>query len=285
MKLFKKINTLSRRVIVTFFDMHLAGGAAELSYYFLFSVFPLIMATSAVTFIKEDRDGMLSRIFERFFPEVVSELFADFYSYIMRFNNRAFLAVGILLSIYAFSRYMNSLKRSIREIFGVKKGRGFVIEWVTSAVFATAVIFGLYLTFFIQTLGSGILTFMSEKVFDIPESLIRLWLSLRFILAGGYAFFVLLLLYKIIPLSGLSLKQALPGTVFSSGAWLVSSTVFAYYIDNISNYSALYGSIAAYVVLMIWLYLINNIILLGAVINKSCIDQKIYFKIKKTIDK
>ncbi len=275
MKFFKKTKVLVRDVILTFFDLHLAGGAAELSYYFLFSVFPIIMATSAVTFIREDRGGMLSQFVNRFFPEVISELFSDFYGYIMRFNNRAFLAVGILLSIYAFSRYMNSLKRSIREIFEIKRGRGFVVEWVTSAVFAAAMIFGLYLTFFIQTLGSGILYFISENILAISDSFIDIWLSLRFVLVGGYAFFVLLLLYKVVPQSKLSMRDALPGTLFSSSAWLVSSAVFAYYIDNISNYSALYGSIGAFVVLMIWLYLVNNIILLGAVINKSfCYAKK-----------
>ena len=65
-----------------YFDLHISGSSAELSYYFLFSVFPLIMAMSAVTFMNIDGTGMVFSFLEAILPEMVTELLSDFYDYL-----------------------------------------------------------------------------------------------------------------------------------------------------------------------------------------------------------
>ena len=257
-----------KECFIRYFELHIGGSAAEMSYYFLFSVFPLIMATSAVTLMRGTDEAEVISLFESLFPNVVYDLLTDFYNYIASQNNTAFFSMGLFLALCAITRYINCTKMKIREIYSSNQNRGILHEWFLSFVFSFFIVVGLYLTFFFQIVGEGILDFFSERIFFISETFISSWLSLRFIAIGIYVFILLLLTYKTIPSRGLSFRSVLGGAVFSTAAWLIVSVLFSFYVDNIANYSAIYGSIGAFIVLMLWLFIINNIILTGALINK-----------------
>lgn len=251
-----------------YFEQHIGGSAAELSYYFLFSIFPLIMATSAVTLMKNAENGILYSLLGSLLPELVSELFSDFYGYISEQNDTAFLSMGLFLALYAITRYVNCLKFKLRQIYQAESGRNMVLEWILSFFFSIFIVIGFYLTFLLQVVGEDILHFLSTRVIFIPEHMINHWLSLRFAAIGIYVFFLLLISYKTIPNRALSFRSAAPGAVFSTVAWIVVSVLFSFYVDNISNYSVVYGSIGAFIVLMLWLFFVNNIILVGALLNR-----------------
>ena len=58
-----------------------------------------------------------------------------------------------------------------------------------------------------------------------------------------------------------------PGAMIASVGWIAYSVLFAFYIDNFSNYAPLYGSLTAVILLMLWLYSCMYILFLGAEIN------------------
>lgn len=66
----------------------------------------------------------------------------------------------------------------------------------------------------------------------------------------------------------------MPGAVFATIGWLGTSLGFAYYVDNLSNYSRFYGSVGGVVVLLIWLYYSAVIILLGGELNAALAYEK-----------
>ena len=257
-----------------YFDLHISGSSAELSYYFLFSVFPLIMAMSAVTFMNIDGTGMVFSFLEAILPEMVTELLSDFYDYVRDLNNTAFFSFGAMLALYAIARYVTVIKRKIREIFTASQEYGIIKEWGLSFGIAVLIVLGLYLTFFLQILGQRIVTFFSEHLLFLPQSVIERWLFLRFAAIGVYVFFLLFSAYRFIPNKKLKRRDVLPGTFFSSLAWIVVSVIFSFYVDHISRYSSVYGSIAAFIVMMLWLFLINNIILIGALINRVLYERR-----------
>ena len=258
----------SKECILRYFELHIGGSAAELSYYFLFSVFPLIMATGAVTIMSGGKQSVILSLLESLLPELVSELFADFYDYVAMQNNRAYLSMGLFLALCAVTRYINCIKSKIREIYDTECDRNAVYEWLLSFVFSFFIVIGFYFTFLLQVAGERLLKFLSEHILFIPQEIINGWLSLRFAAIGIYVFILLLLTYRTIPSRGLTFKSVVGGAVFSTASWILVSVIFSFYIDNFANYSALYGSIGAFIVLMLWLFIINNIILAGAVVNK-----------------
>ena len=79
---------------------------------------------------------------------------------------------------------------------------------------------------------------------------------------------VFAIIYYYVPVvKNKKLSKVLPGAIFTTIAWIGISIAFTFYVNNLSNYSALYGSIGAVIVLMIWLFLTSMIILLGGEIN------------------
>lgn len=257
-----------KRFVMLFFELHITGSAAELSYYFLFSVFPLIMAMSAVTAMVSGSEGILLDLLENLLPMSVSSILTDFYRRVSGTDNSTFLYSGILLALYAVARYINVLKRKIREIFHAEKEYGAVKEWALSLLIAMLIVLGFYLTFVLQLVGDRTMRFLSEHISWISDSVIGGFLFLRFFAIGLYMFLLLSAAYRFIPNPSLEMRNVWVGTLFSGFAWIAVSVGFSFYVDHIANYTVLYGSIAGFIVLMLWLFLVNNIILLGALINR-----------------
>ena len=65
-----------------------------------------------------------------------------------------------------------------------------------------------------------------------------------------------------------------PGTLAALTAWMAVSWLYAFYVDNIANYSLLYGSIGTVVVLMIWLYMSSVVLIMGAELNGTIMSLR-----------
>ena len=268
MKKSKTFFSKVKQCLVFYFDEAIAGNAAELSYYFLFTFFTLIMAISAAVIMLKFNDEAFYILLVKIFPKQVYSLIDDFISYIKGVSNLSFFFLGIFLAIYSMSRYINSLKRKIRSIYRSQPMYNPVFEWVISAAFSALIIIGLLFTFVLQITGKSVLTFLASFIPFISDSFIDFYLGIRFFIIGSYIFILFCLFYKVLPNKKLKFKNILPGSVFSSVCWVLISYLFSFYVDNISNYSVVYGSIGAFIVLLSWIYFLNNTILIGAVINR-----------------
>ena len=68
-------------------------------------------------------------------------------------------------------------------------------------------------------------------------------------------------------------KSALPGTVFFTTFWLLGSWGFSVYVNNLSTYNLVYGTIGAFFILMIWLYYTSILLLIGGEINSQVYNR------------
>ena len=66
-------------------------------------------------------------------------------------------------------------------------------------------------------------------------------------------------------------REVVPGAIFSTAGWLITSLGFAYYVDNFGHYSTFYGSIGGVVILLILLYFSAVIILIGGELNAALV--------------
>ncbi len=74
-----------------------------------------------------------------------------------------------------------------------------------------------------------------------------------------------LLMYKYLPNLHLKFREVLPGALFATFGWLVTSILFSFfYVNNFGNYTKTYGSIGGVIVLLIWLYISSIIIIMAA---------------------
>jgi membrane protein len=82
-------------------------------------------------------------------------------------------------------------------------------------------------------------------------------------------FIVFIFLYQIAPNRRLSIRDVIPGALFTSLGWIVTSVLFAFYVNHWGTYTKIYGSIGGIIVLLIWLNISSIIILLGGEINAT----------------
>lgn len=247
------------------FKNHLFESAATLSYYFLFSVFPLaILISSAFSTlnIATEKLGYLAR----FVPEQILVVLQGYLTEIAAGNTPTLMLIGILLTFYSVGKGLQAMKRRFRLAYGVEPKISWTREWLITFIFVFLVLVSFYASLILIVAGNYILNFLVASFPFLNEirSAIRV---IRYGSVTAFLAFVIFGLYYVLP--GIKQKKrfVLPGTLFTLAAWMVMSWLFSLYFTHFANYASLYGSLGTIIALLTWLYLINTIILFGAHIN------------------
>ncbi|WP_256440531.1 YihY/virulence factor BrkB family protein [Jeotgalicoccus sp. WY2] len=161
---------------------------------------------------------------------------------------------------------MTALMNAFNVAYDVEDSRNFVKAKLLSVFFTVILSLSVILTFVLIVFGEQIGNLMFG-VIGLDDQFSLVWNLVRSILPVLLVFIVFLIMYITAPNIKLKIKSVIPGTIFTTVAFLVASWGFSFYVSNFSNYSATYGSIAGVIILIFWLYITGVIIILGAQIN------------------
>ena len=92
----------------------------------------------------------------------------------------------------------------------------------------------------------------------------------------AFIFVFLMLFNRVVPNLHLKFREVWPGALFSLLAWIFVSWAFSFYVDNLAQYSVLYGSLGTIIVLMLWLYIVSMILLMGPQLNHTLVVMRLY---------
>lgn len=240
--------------------------AAQASFYIIIASVPFLMLLLALTqfIIPVDFDKVMT-LLNTFLPSgmrgiayrALSELFV---------KSSSVLSLSAIAALWTASKGSAAISRGVRHVYNSSDSLSFIKSIFWSAVYTVIFMAMILLSLIILVFGSTIIEFLSvhfewlQGVFGLFERLKAVVFLV--VLCLFFAFVYRSLSGKKIPFS----KQ-LPGAVFSAIGWTVFSLGYAIYIENFSNYSYIYGSLAAIVLMMLWLYFCMIIFLFGAEIN------------------
>ena len=251
--MFSRIYNFTKKIIAEIKEDDLFSAANDMTYKLFFSVFPfLIFLLSIVGFLKLDIDKLTTRILS-VLPYSLDEPARHFIKEIASVKNANILSFSLILSIYGASSGFKTAMRSINKTYGLKDMRKFYIKIPVSMA--------LVIIFTVIIIVSFVTFIFGDNIFNYAAGIIIMFFSV--ILINKLA------LYKN---KKTGVKSHIPGTVFTVFLWIAISRLFNIYIDNFSNYSALYGSIAAVIILMLWLNLMCLVLLIGNEINAAIFD-------------
>lgn len=244
------------------------GGAAELAYYFLLALFPmLIFLTSLVGFLPGLQANILSAL-GKVAPADAMRLINDTLTDIISHRSGGLISFGVLGTLWASSSGVESLMGTLNVAFESKERRSFF----KVRLIAIALTVGLALL----VIGGAALVMFGHKLSDWISNLLELGTALAIVGSiAGYIigltllFLGLQLLYYFGPDTKQEWKWITPGAIFAVGAILVESYLFSVYLRIAPSNSATYGSLGAVITLMLWLYLIGLALLLGGEINSE----------------
>ena len=258
--------------ITRIFEHGIMSRGAELAYYFLFSFLPLIIFVAAlISAMKLDISSFSG--LEKLIPQDVLSIISEYYHYIFVAKNTGLMVSGLVLSVYFSSAAVRSLMRGLDVAYHVKEKRSFIRKIITSVLFAIILLLMISLSMVVLVAGGKIIeliiyVFPEYKGFEFMTNI------LRFALPVIPMLFVLTLLFMFVPNQKVKFREAVPGALFSLIAWMVVSGVFSLYVSTMGNYSVLYGSLGAIIVLMLWFYLIGIIFVMGGELNALLFEWK-----------
>ncbi|MDQ0155566.1 YihY/virulence factor BrkB family protein [Robertmurraya andreesenii] len=242
------------------------GLAAQLAYFFLLSLFPLlIVLVSLIPYLPIKQEEMLWVVAD-FAPGQTMAFIETNLNEIMSHQNGTLLSFGILATIWSASNGMNALIRALNKAYEVKESRSFVVARGMAILFTFALVFVFLVALLLPVFGKQIGMFLFAKL-GLSSQFLAFWNMVRWLMSALIIYLVFLAVYWIAPNKKFKCIEASPGAFFATVSWLVVSFGFSYYVSNFGNYSAMYGSIGAVIVLLIWFYLTGVTILLGGEIN------------------
>ena len=212
-------------------------------------------------------------VLKDFLLEEVVDLLRMYFTYVTDNPSPQLMVFGLVFSIYFPMRATNSLMAAVRTAYHLGPPKGFITQWIKVLLYTVTLIVTIALTLSLMTFGERALWYTVEH-FHLPEFLAKLWVTLRFPVAGAVSFLALFLLYALAQDTIQPLKNICPGVLFSLAAWMAFSWLYSYYANHFSHYSVLYGSIGAVIVVLIWLNLSAFTLILGAEMNGVLISMR-----------
>jgi membrane protein len=265
--------SLLRAVFDESYEDDVLGHAAQLAFYFLFALFPMLIFLAALVGylpIPHLLERMLIYL-RQVLPPTALALVTQTLSEITQ-QRVGLLSFGFIATIWAASSGLHALIYSLNIAYGVKKLRPWWRErslaLLLTFVFSALIISALILIFFGENLG----VFLANT-FHLGSTFRDTWLLLQWPVAILFTLFCLDLIYFAAPNIPRRWKWVTPGTIFALVSWLIISYAFKLYVTRISNYTLTYGSLGSLMALMFWLYLTSLVILIGGEIN-NVVEQR-----------
>ena len=265
---------LVRRMVLRFFSDGIPQAAAALSYFLLFSLLPLLMFVNALV----ARLGISIEDFRPVFelmPKSLQELILSYFGQLSVSPSFSPMLIGTLLTLYFLSRAVRSMMRTVDRIYRVEVHRRAVLDILLSFAMTAGFLLTVVCSFVLVVAGRMLLHQLARMV-PLPMHLIESVRGTGFWMMIALVFVFLMLFNKIVPNLHLGFREVWPGALFSLVAWVLVSWCFSFYVDNMAQYSVLYGSLATAIVLMLWLYLVSMILLMGPQLNHTLVVMRLY---------
>ena len=217
-------------------------------------------------------------------PEKFSSLLTTVYTEIEERGSVPYASITFIAMFWLSSRGVDAMTRGIAEVYGNGGKHSFFSETIRSIVHTAIMVFAVLLSMTVMVFG----VFIRDKVverFPGTAGVFYFVLSMRQV---GF-FIVMVLLFSLLfaresrraRKAGLSkgsvpsgFTAQLPGAAVAVVGWMVYSFFFSLYIDYFPAPSYLYGSLAAVILFMFWLYFCMVILLIGAELNKALAARK-----------
>lgn len=265
----KYIESIIQKIIKADFP----GMAAEMAFMFILGFFPfLLFLMSVFAWLgRKSLSGHIINALSQVAPGDVARLMQSTLEQVIVFNQGGLMAViCFIVTIALSSNAIAAIMKGLNRVFMTEETRPFIYTRILSVLMVFLNVFVLFFTVNLIILGK-ILMGLATDIFNISH--VAYWLII--ILRWPMAFFVLFITayfsYYILPdIKGpvnIKRKAAVVGTTFFCIFWLLGSWSFSLYLDNLNTYNRVFGTIGAFVIMMVWLYYSSMIILLGGEFN------------------
>ena len=259
-----------KRTVREFKEDHVTDWAAALTYYGILAIFPAILAlVSVLGLVGASATQRLIDNLGKVAPGPAREIVTGAVENLQKSRGAGgiLFIVGLAGALWSASGYVAGFMRASNYIYDIEEGRPI---WKKAPVrlgltLVLVVLLGLSALAVVLTGG---LAQLVVNLLGIGGSRVGVWDVVKWPVLLVVVMFMLALLYSAVA----SVKQRGFRWIFASGLvavilWLIASAAFAFYVANFGSYNKTYGTLGGVIIVLVWLWLSNIAVLLGAEFN------------------
>ena len=258
---------LLKRSVKEFLADDMTTYAAALAYTILFALFPFVIFLLAVMSflnIPQFFSWLLDQA-RSTLPQQAVTLVEGVVGQIQGKSQGGLLSFGILAAIWSASGGVRSLMNALNVAYDVESRptwKRYPLSILFTILLAVMLIFATAL----MLLGPQVITWIADQA-AMGQMVVTLWTWLRIPVAVILLVAAVAIIYYALPNADQPFRLITPGAVLAVLVWVTASISFSYYMSNLANYSATYGSLGAVIALLFYFFISSAVLLLGAEMN------------------
>jgi len=259
-----------KRTIREFREDNLTDWAAALTYYGVLAIFPaLIVLVSVLGLIGQSATQPLIDNLGTVAPGPAKQIVTDAIRNIEGSQGAAgvFFVVGLLAALWSASSYIAAFMRASNAIYDMPEGRP-IWKTLPLRLVLTVVLMLLTAVTAVGVTLSGGLAREAGTLIGVGDTAVDVWNIAKWPVLLVLVSLMFAFLYWAAPnVKHPGFRWISPGGVLAVIGWVIASAAFAFYVANFGSYNKTYGALAGPIVFLVWLWVSNVMILLGAEFN------------------
>lgn len=261
------IHRVMVRTVTEFVDDEMSTYASALAYQMLFSLFPFILFLIAlIGFLHlPDFFSWLRLQSELVLPPQALEQVNPVIDQLQQ-SKGGLLSVGIVIALWTASAGVRLMMSAMNAAYDVVEGRPAWKRFPLSIIYTVGIAGMLLIAAALMVLGPQVMSWIASQV-GLEYFIVTLWTIARWPVIVILLMVAVALIYYVMPDVKQEFRFITPGSVLAVVVWIIASLGFGFYVKEFANYNAMYGSIGAIIVLLLYFYISAAVLLLGAEMN------------------
>jgi membrane protein len=256
-----------------------SGLSAEMAYRFLFAVFPFslfLAATGSIVATWLRVEDPASQIVDALGDNLPAEIASAVRPELERLFTSArtdLVFLGAIAALWAATGGTNALTKGVHRAYEIEEQRPFVLRYAIAVGLTVLGAVGI-IAAFVTIVGGAMATEELAEAFGLGS---QAWALLQ-LLRWPAVFLVLVLAVAVVYRYGSSVvvpwRWIIAGAVAFAIGWIVATAALAFYVVNVADYGATYGSLGGVIALMLWFYVTAAMLLVGAEVTAALAHQR-----------
>ena len=264
---------IGRKVLREFSDDQCTDQAAALTYYGVLAMFPALLALISILGLIGDPTTAVNTVLDTLRPLLSADTLSTIEPVIEQLTQSQAagftLVVGLLGALWSASGYVGAFGRAMNRIYEIQEGRPFwklrplqLLITLVAITFAALVL--------VMLVVSGPLAETIGNQLGLGSAAVTVWNIAKWPVLFVFVLITVAVLYYATPnVKQPKFRWISIGAGVAILVWILASILFAFYVSNFGSYNKTYGSLAGVIVTLLWLWITNLALLLGAEIDSE----------------
>lgn len=252
--------------------------AAALSYFSALALFPgslTVVSLFALLDNKEDAESAIISIVDSVAPNNIGDALRNPIEQLLSIPNPGIaLSIGLLLTLWTTSSYVTAFGRATNNAYEILEGRRIWKFRGLMTILAAALMVDFLLIFGIL-LGTPTVADAIAQALGLSHGVVVAWNIVKWPALLVLAVIAVAALYYFSPnVRHTRFRWVSWGALFAIIVWAIATAGFAVYVLNVGRYNEIYGWLGGAVVLLLWLYLTNFVLVYGSEVDAEIVRAR-----------